>query len=117
MKKNFVEKTQWAKKIMVLDLGFLGDSVHLLPALWIIRQNYPNAELHVAVSTQVTSLFDAVPWVAKVWSYMRYPRHATLMENIQFIRDMRRQKYDLLINLNGSDRSYFLSFFIHAKVS
>jgi hypothetical protein len=25
---------------MVPDLGFLGDTVHLLPALWMVRQAY-----------------------------------------------------------------------------
>jgi len=117
MKKSFVAQSQWVKKIVVLDLGFLGDTIHLLPALWMIHQNYPHAKIDVVVSTQVTSLFDVVPWINRAWAYMRYPRHATFLENIQFIRDMRREKYDLLINLNGSDRSYFLSYFMGAKIS
>jgi len=41
---------------MVLDLGFLGDTVHLLPALWRVRQTYPQAELHAAVAGHNTSL-------------------------------------------------------------
>ena len=67
---------------MVLDLGFLGDTVHLLPALWMVRQAYPQAELHCAVAEHVTSLMECVPWVNRVWGYMRYPRHATLRENL-----------------------------------
>jgi heptosyltransferase-3 len=94
---------------MVLDLGFLGDAIHLLPALWKIRQAYPQAELHVAVSTNVTSLFECVPWVNKAWGYMRYPRHATLRENLQMVRTLRREKFDVVINLNGSDRSSWLT--------
>ncbi len=108
---NFLARTRGARKIMVLDLGFLGDTVHLLPALWKIRQAYPQAELHVAVSTNVTSLFECVPWVNKVSGYMRYPRHATLWENLQMVAAMRREKFDVVINLNGSDRSSWLTFF------
>ncbi len=48
--EHFFERTRAAKKVMVLDLGFLGDTVHLLPALWMVRQAYPQAELHVAVA-------------------------------------------------------------------
>ena len=114
---NFALETKDVKKIMVLDLGFLGDTIHLLPALWVIHQNYPQAELHIAVSNQVSSLFKSIPWVKKAWSYVRYPRHASVKENIRFILEMRREKFDLLINLNGSDRSCFLSYFIHAKYS
>ncbi len=109
--ENFLARTRSARKVMVLDLGFLGDTVHMLPALWMVRQAYPQAELHVAVSSQVVSFMECVPWVDRVWGYMRYPRHATLRENFQFVAGLRREKFDVLINLNGSDRSSWLTFF------
>jgi hypothetical protein len=34
----FFQRTRTANKVMVLDLGFLGDTVHLLPALWMVQQ-------------------------------------------------------------------------------
>jgi len=112
---NFFKQTRDAKKVMVLDLGFLGDTVHLLPALWVVRQAHPHAELHCAVSEHVTSLLDCAPWVNRVWGYTRYPRHATLRENIQFIHRLRREKFDAIINLNGSDRSSWLTFLSGAR--
>ena len=113
--KTFLQRTRAAKKVMVLDLGFLGDTVHLLPALWMVRQAYPQAELHVAVSTHVTSLMDCVPWINRTWGYMRFPRHATLRENFQMVAALRREKFDVLINLNGSDRSSWLTFLSGAR--
>ncbi|HEY3762910.1 MAG TPA: glycosyltransferase family 9 protein [Verrucomicrobiae bacterium] len=112
---NFFLRTRNAKKVMVLDLGFLGDTVHLLPALWMVRQAYPDAKLHAAVSSHITSLMSCVPWVDEVWGYMRYPRHATLKENWQMISRLRREKFDVLINLNGSDRSSWLTFLSGAR--
>lgn len=100
---------------MVLDLGFLGDTVHLLPALWMVRQAYPEAELHVTVAAHITSLMDCAPWVNRVWGYMRYPRHATFVENWQMVRRLRREKFDVVINLNGSDRSSWLTFLSGAR--
>ena len=108
--EHFFPRTRAAKKVMVLDLGFLGDTVHLLPALWMVRQAYPAAELHVTVAAHITSLMDCVPWVNRVWGYMRYPRHATLRENLSMVARLRREKFDVLINLNGSDRSSWLTF-------
>ena len=113
--ENFLQRTRAAKKVMVLDLGFLGDTVHLLPALWLVRQAYPQAELHVTVAAHITSLMDCVPWVNRVWGYMRYPRHATLRENIQMVARLRREQFDVLINLNGSDRSSWLTFLSGAR--
>ncbi len=108
---DFFSRTRNAKKIMVLDLGFLGDTVHLLPSLWMIRLAWPEAELHVAVASHITSFMNCTPWVDRVWGYMRYPRHATLRENFDTIRGLRRERFDVLINLNGSDRSSWLTFF------
>ncbi|HEV2319334.1 MAG TPA: glycosyltransferase family 9 protein [Verrucomicrobiae bacterium] len=113
--ENFLQRTRDAKKVMVLDLGFLGDTVHLMPALWMVRQAYPQAELHVTVASHVVSLLDCLPWVNRRWGYMRYPRHATLRENFEFVRSLRREKFDVLINLNGSDRSCWLTFLSGAR--
>ncbi len=112
---QFLQHTRDARKVMLLDLGFLGDTVHLLPALWMVRQAYPKAELHVTVAAHVTSIMDCVPWVDRVWGYMRYPRHATLRENWDMVSRLRREKFDVLINLNGSDRSSWLTFFSGAR--
>jgi lipopolysaccharide heptosyltransferase III len=108
-KPSFFERTRFAKKVMVLDLGFLGDTVHLLPALWVVRQAYPAAELHVAVAEHVASLMECTPWVDQVWGYPRYPKHATLGQNLSTVSRLRRERFDVVINLNGSDRSSWLT--------
>jgi ADP-heptose:LPS heptosyltransferase len=113
--KSFLERTRAAKKVMVLDLGFLGDTVHLLPALWMIRQAYPEAELDVTVAAHIVPFMECAPWVNRVWGYTRYPRHATLRENWDMIRRLRRERFDVVINLNGSDRSSWLTFLSGAR--
>ncbi len=100
---------------MVFGLGFLGDMIHLLPALWILRLAYQGAELHVGSAAHVTSLMDCVPWVNRVWGYTRFPNHAGFRENITFIARLRREHFDAVVNLNGSDRSSWLTFFSGAR--
>src|ERR1043166_4540327 len=112
---SFWSRTRSAKKVLVPDLGFLGDTVHLFPALWAIRQAYPEAELHLMVAAHITSLMECVPWVDRVWGYSRFPKHASLAENIGTVRRLRREKFDVVINLNGSDRSSWLTFLSGAK--
>jgi ADP-heptose:LPS heptosyltransferase len=112
---GFLERTRGAKKVMVLDLGFLGDTIHLLPALWMVRNAYPKADLHVAVAEHVISFMECVPWVNRVWGYPRFPRHATLRQNLGTVLRLRRERFDVLINLNGSDRSSWLTFFSGAR--
>jgi len=112
---SFWDRTRAAKTVMVLDLGFLGDTVHLLPALWMTHRAYPQAVLHCAVAEHVRSLMQCVPWVDKVWGYARFPKHATFRQNLQMVARLRKEKFDALINLNGSDRSSWLTFLSGAR--
>lgn len=113
--QNFYQKTIDAKKILIIEFGFLGDTVHLIPALWAIKSSYPNAEVHVAVSDHIINLIDAFDWIDKSWGYPRYPKRASLFDSLSFIRKIRKQNYDVLINLNGSERSCVLGVFFGIK--
>ena len=106
---EFYARTRDAQRVMLLDLGFLGDSIHLLPALWVLRQAYPQAELHVMVSEHVTKIMEIAPWVDKVWGYPRFPRGPKWYQDFGRIRRLRAAKFDVVINLNGSDRSSILT--------
>jgi heptosyltransferase-1 len=94
---------------MLLDLGFLGDSIHLLPALWVLRQAYPEAELHVMVSEHVTKIMEVAPWIGRIWGYPRFPRGPKWYQDFGRIRQLRGAKFDVVVNLNGSDRSSILT--------
>jgi ADP-heptose:LPS heptosyltransferase len=105
----FFEETRAAKRIFLLDLGFLGDSIHLLPALWTLRQAYPTAELHVMVAEHVSLVMEVAPWVDKVWGYPRYPKGPKWYQDLSRIKRLRDANFDVVINLNGSDRSSILT--------
>src|SRR5689334_14059686 len=65
---NFYNKTRDARKVVVVDLGFLGDTVHLLPALHELKRNYSRAELHVVTSAVGCEVLGLVPCVERAWS-------------------------------------------------
>ena len=106
---GFYDESRFARRVMLLDLGFLGDSIHLLPALRILRQAYPEAELHVMVSEHVTKIMEVAPWIDKVWGYPRFPRGPKWYQDFGRIRRLRAANFDAVINLNGSDRSSILT--------
>ena len=81
----------------------------------MVRRAYPQAQLHVGIAAHVASFLECAPWVDCVWGYPRYPKHASLKENLDFVRRMRRECFDVLINLNSSDRSSWLTFFSGAR--
>lgn len=105
-----------ARKVLVMELAGLGDNVHLLPALWLVRQQYPQAELHVMASAHAADLFKLTPWVQRVWAYPRAPRAPGFLANLDWGKKLRAERFDLLVNTTGSDRSSLLSWLSRAPV-
>lgn len=106
---TFFESIADSKKILVVDLGFLGDTIHLLPALRCIREALPEVQLDVVVGAHVASLLELTPWLDRVWSYPRFPTSRGLRWHLPFLKKLRAEGYAASINLNGSDRSSFLT--------
>ncbi|MDB6019870.1 MAG: hypothetical protein JWR19_4359 [Pedosphaera sp.] len=105
--KGFYEQTRAAKKIVVVDLGFLGDTLHLVPALWEIKQHYA-AELHVVSSPLGAEVLRLAPCVDRAWPVVLDPAKRSLREQLRLIRALRREKFDVAINFGGTDRTIIL---------
>jgi len=97
-----------AARILVLEVAGLGDNVHLLPALWRVRQAWPGATLHVCAAQGTAELFRLTPWVDRVWPYPWNPRPG-LAAHVAFGLRLRRERFDLAINFSGSDRTTLLT--------
>ena len=107
---DFYNETRSARKIIVIDLGYLGDSIHLAPALVEIKRNYPNAELHVASAPVGSELLRLAPCVDQTWPLVRSPRGTPWRDQWQWIRNVRQQRFDVAFNFSGTDRTVFLTF-------
>jgi len=103
------------RKVLVMELAGLGDNVHLLPALWLVRRRWPDAQLNVMVNAHVASLFKLTPWVDRVWSYPSAPK-PDLVENLRWARALRRERFDCVVNTSGSDRSSLLTWATRARL-
>jgi heptosyltransferase-1 len=111
----FYNKTRDARKIIVVDLGFLGDSVHTVPALWEIKRNYPQAELHVLSAPVGAELLKLAPCVDRAWSFPLGPPSPPWWKHWDIIRQLRRERFDLLFNFSGADRTIWISGILGAK--
>src|SRR5207244_4818997 len=99
------------RKLLVMELAGLGDNVHLLPALWLVRRQWPDAELHVMIYAHIASLFKLTPWVDRVWPYPNAPK-ADFGENLRWARALRRERFDCLFNTTGYDRASLMNWVI-----
>jgi ADP-heptose:LPS heptosyltransferase len=111
---EFYQRTKSARRIVVVDFGFLGDSVHLIPALWDIKRNYPEAELHTVSANVGAEVLQMAPCVDRAWGVSLNPQ-PPLWRSIEFQKKLRRENFDLAINFNGSDRTIFVTAYTGAK--
>ena len=94
-------------KILILKPSSLGDVVQALPVLRLLKQHWPASEIHWWLDSRLTSLLEddpdlagIVPFERKRWSS---PLHWP--EILRTVQWMRRQQFDLVIDLQCLARS------------
>jgi ADP-heptose:LPS heptosyltransferase len=112
--RSFLERTRAAAKIIVIDFGFLGDSVHLVPALWEIKRHYAQAQLHTLSATVGAELLALAPCVDRPWAFPLTAKSPPWWKHWDILWALRRQRFDAAFNFTGSDRSLFATAFIGA---
>jgi ADP-heptose:LPS heptosyltransferase len=106
---NFYNQTRDARKVIVVDLGFLGDTVHLLPALHELKRNYARAELHVLTSAVGCEVLGLAPCVDRAWAIEMSPHKRSLRRQWQILCGLRRERFDVAFNFSGADRTIFMT--------
>jgi len=112
---NFYSRTRDARKIIVVDLGFLGDTVHLLPALHELKRNYSPAQLHVLTSPVGCEVLNLACCVDRTWPIQMSPHNRSLRQQWQVLRDVRREQFDIAFNFSGADRTIFMTALTGAR--
>ena len=81
----------------------MGDTVLMTaPVLELIRA-FPQAEIHVAVTSAWAPIFDRMPGVAKVWKYERHrERAARAKAATRMALRLRRERYDTVVCFHAS---------------
>ncbi len=103
------------EKILALQFKYFGDAVLMTPALRALRQNFPQAEIHLLVPEEIAPLFQHLPWLNRVWPMPRKRGSANVGKTWPLIRALRREKFDRSVDFASNDRGAFLSFAIGAK--
>ena len=110
------------KRILIVKPSALGDIVHTLPFLYLLRQRFPNAHIAWLVVPAFASLLEGHPLLNDV---IRFDRRgianwwrdlAAASKLLKFSTDLRRQRFDLVIDLQGLLRSGWIAWQTRAPV-
>jgi lipopolysaccharide heptosyltransferase I len=104
-------------KILILKPSSLGDVIHALPVLRLLKLARPDAEIHWWVDSNLAPLLEGDPDLARVLRFRRdrwaAPKHWYEISTV--IRFMRAQRYDWVIDLQCLARSGAFAWFANGK--
>ncbi len=98
-------------RILLIKPSSLGDIVHTLPVVSALKARWPEAHLTWFVKRQWAELVERVEGVDRVW-----PVDGTMLSWIQEGRRLRKERFDVAIDLQGLFRSGVLAGFSRAPV-
>ncbi|MDH3287357.1 MAG: glycosyltransferase family 9 protein [Betaproteobacteria bacterium] len=102
-------------KLLAILFKYLGDVVVATPALRALRQAFPQWELHVLVPEEAAPLLQGVEWLDRIWRFPRIRGRLNLGASLPMIRQLRRERFAVSVDLVGNDRGALLSLMVGAK--
>ncbi|MBY0429584.1 MAG: glycosyltransferase family 9 protein [Rhodospirillales bacterium] len=93
-------------RILVIKLGALGDFVQAMGPFAAIRRHHPQAHVTLLTSKPYAALAEASPYFDDVWTDTR-PKPWQLGRLLNLRAKLRRGRFDIVYDLQTSDRSAF----------
>ena len=103
-------------KILAIQFQYLGDAVFMTPALQEIKNFYRNAELHVLVANEILPILKYVNFIDKLWGANRIRGRLNIINQLPLIFNLRKERFDRIVDFGGNDRGAFYSFLIGSKI-
>src|SRR6266487_5896894 len=103
------------RNILVIDFGQLGDVVLSLPALRAIRERFPSARITVVVGkpgaevVNLSGYAHATRVVDRV-ALRDGPKLVSIIRIAKFVKEVRRAKFDFVIDLHSLSETNLLGF-------
>ena len=102
-------------KILVIKLRAIGDVVLSTVVLPSLRKAYKDAEIHFLVEEPGRDVLEGNPYIDRIvvlprkeWESM--PAFKAWKASFRFLKTLRRERYDLVLDLFGNPRSAFITW-------
>ncbi|KAA8486318.1 heptosyltransferase-2 [Arcticibacter tournemirensis] len=96
-------------KILVIRFSSIGDIIYTTPVIRCIKQQLPDVELHYLTKSNFSFIVDNNPYIDKLF-LLKSPLDET-------ISDLRKEKYDYIIDLHNTLRSSIVKLKLGVKSS
>lgn len=110
------------KNILIIKPSALGDIVHSLPFLSIVKKKFPTAKIDWVVAHGLHKFLEGHPMINRLWIIKKdeWKIINNLNHTIKEVNDLRKglntSQYDVSIDLSGLLRSGIITWFSKAKI-
>ncbi|MEN6414727.1 MAG: glycosyltransferase family 9 protein [Veillonellales bacterium] len=98
------------KKILVINLAFIGDVLLTTPVTRALRENYPGADIDMLVVPVAEPIARLNPYIHQTLVYDKRGKHKKPSQLWQLIRQLRQQDYDLTVSTNFALRGSMVAW-------
>ncbi|MEO6436746.1 MAG: lipopolysaccharide heptosyltransferase I [Tepidisphaeraceae bacterium] len=115
------EKTS-PQRVLLIKPSAIGDVVHALPVLNLLRRRWPKAHLAWLITPACAGLLEGHPMIDELILFERrrfgrgWRDPKSVMGLHAFMKNLRRRQFDLVIDLQGLFRSGWMTFRTRAPV-
>ena len=93
--------------ILIVRVSAIGDVVHTLPAIALIKNILPSAKIHWLVQQKATALLENQSFLTKLWILPnKFLRPKNLPHTFQIVKELRKTKWDSIIDFQGIARRF-----------
>ena len=97
-------------KILVIRVDGIGDLLNSTPAIALLRESYPSAEMTVLARPLNAPVLIGNPDVDRVLIFDRAGKHRGIRARLQFYRQLRRERFQLVVAMQTAMWSHLVAF-------
>jgi heptosyltransferase-2 len=103
-------------KILIINLLYIGDLLLATPFLRALREALPEAAIDLIIEEDYQDILRHNPNIDGLIPVRRADFRGKIRKNLDFIRQIRREHYDICIDLHGMERTTIFTAFSGAPV-
>lgn len=103
------------KRILVVNVNWLGDAIMTTPALKGIKEKFPKSFLAIMAPERVKDVFSNNPYVDEFIIFDEKTTHKSLSAKLNFITQIRKKRFDTVFLIHRSFTRALICFFAGIK--
>lgn len=103
------------KKILVINLAFIGDVIVSFPSLQVLQREFPGASIDLLVTPGTADIAAANPYVKEIIQYDKQGVHSGIFDFWVLIKDLKARQYDMVLCTNFAIRGAAIAWLLGSK--